>query len=107
MKDLTMDKTPNTFDSVLLIGGLVVFSIVLVWATEGYRRDYDLREQIGFELCNTNNLIYVRLNSIPQTIVCKTNISLASEHYNISPESLEITITPDWGYYLNQTKKGD
>lgn len=99
-------KTYTDIGSILTIVCIVALSLMLVWWSEGYRKDFDRKEQIGESLCETNNFIYVRMNSIPQTIVCKSNITYTSEHYNISPETLEIIITPDWDYYQkNETAK--
>jgi flagellar basal body-associated protein FliL len=104
-KQMEEDKSTHTrFENILIVAVIVIITIMVVVATEGMREHWDKQEQIGKQLCEINKFKYNRLDTMGQTIVCETNITYNSEHYNLSPETLEITITPDWSYYL--PKKG-
>lgn len=105
MAEFLEDKASRLGDIAIVLG-ICALSVILVFATEGYRKDLDKKELIGKDLCKTNNFIYDRIDSIHQTIVCQTNISVSTDHYNITPETLEVTIKPDWDYYQkNETAK--
>jgi hypothetical protein len=105
-KSLVGDKSTKTiWENILIVGVIVFITCMVVVATTGMRERWDKQEQVGKELCQNHSFIYKRLNSLPNSIVCETNITYNAEHYNISPETLEVFITPDWDYYLNTTKK--
>jgi len=106
MKDLTMDKKPD-FDGYIIVGIIVALTIGLVFATEGMRADIDQREAIGKSLCENHSFIYKDYDLFKKTISCDTNITYNGDHFNITPETLKVIITPDWAYYLNTTKKGE
>ena len=105
MAEFLEDRASRLGDIAIVLG-ICALSVILVFATEGYRKTLDRQEQIGNILCETNKFKYDHIDSIHQTIVCHTNISVSTDHYNITPETLEVTIKPDWGYYLkNETAK--
>lgn len=101
-----MDKKPD-FGGYFIVGIIVALTILLVFGTEGIRADIDQREAVGKSLCENHSFIYKDYDLFKKTISCYTNITYNGDHFNITPETLEVVITPEWGYYLNATKKGD
>lgn len=93
------NKPYSTFDSVMVVVIIGALTLLLVLATGGMRERQAQQEQIGKELCEKHNFIYKQINLLDKTIVCLSNITYNGDHYNITPETLTITIKPDWDYY--------
>ena len=59
------------------------------------------RTAIAKEMCENLTFVFVKYDA--GSVFCKSNITYKYEHFNLTPQQLDLTIKPDWDYYL---KKG-
>jgi hypothetical protein len=89
----------------VIIGIIIIASIALVVVSETIKSDQTIIDNIGKELCQNLTFIYIRYDSPTKEVVCNTNSTFISDHFNATLQQLEVRIKPDWDYYKKGASK--
>lgn len=91
---------------IIVYGIAIVVGIILLIIANLAHADYNRREELAKSLCSSINLTFGNYQHYgDRKIVCLIQQRTESEHLNISSQTLEIYLYPDWDYYLNKTTK--